>query len=519
MHLFIHNTVSIISIIALCGMALFLFLNGKGKVLNIAIGSTVIFVIIFVVSHVVGVNISDPFLSRTVLMFNLSMFLIGTTNIHAVLALIKKDVEYRKFLIFLYVSSFMFIIGFSIFPDLFLHPSMPKMYFPNYYEPGQLNWIRVVFLNLVAVPYMLYKLIEAHDGSKSEYDKNQYRYFAIIIIVAYAIGFMPNFLVYDILIDPIWGMSFAFIFSIPFMYAGLKYELFNIKVIAKQAFYYSLSIGIVGGIIILLNYSNKWISMVFPEYPTWITAIISSVMAVSISIIVWRNLRKGDLLRYEFITTVTHKFRTPLTGIKWATENLSSSNCNNESAEQIEYIRKSTEKLVELTDLLVTSSETESLSHRYNIKKTSIDKITRDVLEIVKHQFKIKKISLTTEISDDLETMCDTAHIKFVIKTIIENAIQYTKDGGSIHVTNVIDRNKIFFSVKDSGIGINPNEIKLIFSKFYRTEEARSMDTEGMGIGLYVAKEIINRHKGKIIAESDGVGKGSTFSFWIPRIK
>jgi hypothetical protein len=212
-------------------MALFLFLNGKGKVLNLAIGSTVIFVIVFVVSHVVGVNVTDPYLSRAVLMFNLSMFLIGTTNIHAVLALIKKDVEYRKFIIFLYISSFIFIIFFSIFPDLFLYPSVPKMYFLNYYEPGPLNWIRVVFLNLVAVPYMLYRLIEAHDSSNSEYDKNQYRYFSIIIIVAYAIGFMPNFLVYNILIDPIWGMSFAFVFSIPFIYAGLKYELFNIKAI------------------------------------------------------------------------------------------------------------------------------------------------------------------------------------------------------------------------------------------------------------------------------------------------
>jgi signal transduction histidine kinase len=113
--------------------------------------------------------------------------------------------------------------------------------------------------------------------------------------------------------------------------------------------------------------------------------------------------------------------------------------------------------------------------------------------------------------------MCDSAHIKFVIKTIIENAIQYTKEGGNINVRNVIDHDKILFSVKDNGIGINPNEIKLIFSKFYRTEEARSMDTEGMGIGLFVAKEIINRHKGKIQAESQGINKGSTFSFWIPK--
>lgn len=517
MYLFIHNIVSIISVIALCGMALFLFLNGKGRTLNTALGSTVLFVIVFVVSHVVGVNIADPELSRNILMLNLSMFLIGSTNIHAVLALIKKDIEYRNFITFVYASSFLFIIGFSVFPDLFLLPSVPKMYFPSYYVPGELNWIRIVFLNLVAVPYMLYKLIDAYEKSKLEYERNQYKYFSIIILVAYTIGFMPNFLVYDILVNPIWGMSFAFIFLIPFIYAGLKYELFNIKVIAKQAFYYSLSIGIVGGIIIILNYSNQWVELVFPNYPTWITALVSAVMAVSISIIVWRNLRKSDVLRYEFITTVTHKFRTPLTGIKWATENLSNSVKDEEAQEQIDYIRKSAEKLVELTDLLATSSETESLSHRYNIKRNSISRITNEAINTIKYQFKVKDIKLTTEIENELYTVCDESHIRFSIKTLIENAIQYSNKGGLIHIILKSQDNKVVFSIKDSGIGIKNNNIKLLFSKFYRTDEARSMDTEGMGIGLFITREIINRHNGKIVAESEGVGKGSTFSFWIPK--
>ncbi len=517
MYLFIHNIVSIISVIALCGMALFLFLNGKGRTLNIALGSTVIFVIVFVVSHVIGVNILDPELSRNVLMLNLSMFLIGCTNIHAVLALIKKDVENRNFIAFIYVSSILFVIGFSVFPDLFLLPSVPKMYFPNYYVPGELNWIRVVFLNLVAVPYMLYKLIDAYEKSKLEYERNQYKYFSIIILVAYTIGFMPNFLVYDILVNPIWGMSFAFIFSIPFIYAGLKYELFNIKVIAKQSFYYSLSIGIVGGIIIILNYSNQWVEMIFPNYPTWITALVSAVMAVSISIIVWRDLRKGDLLRYEFITTVTHKFRTPLTGIKWATENLSNSATDDDAKEQIDYIRKSTEKLVQLTDLLATSSETESLSHRYNTKKNCISRIANEAIESVGYQFKIKKIILTRDIDDEIYTVCDESHIRFAIKTIVENSAQYSSEGSPVHITLKSQGEEILFSVKDSGIGIKKSNIKLLFSKFYRTDEARSMDTEGMGIGLFITREIINRHNGKIIAESEGLGKGSTFSFWIPK--
>ena len=216
MYLIIHNIFSIISIIALCGMALFLFLNGKGQSLNKAIGATVIFVIIFVISHLIGVNISDPHISKIILMFNLSMFFFATANVHAVLIIIKKEIEYKWFILFLYISSSLFTIMFIIFPDLFLLDSIPKMYFPNYYVAGELNWIRIAFLNIICVPYMLYKLSVAYRLSESETEQNQYKYFSIIILVAYTIGFMPNFLVYDVLIDPLWGMSFAFVFSIPF---------------------------------------------------------------------------------------------------------------------------------------------------------------------------------------------------------------------------------------------------------------------------------------------------------------
>ena len=515
-NLVIHNILSIISIIALCGMALFLFLNGKKKTLNRAIGTTVLMALVFVISHVVGVNISDPHLSKIVLFFNLSMFFIASTNVHAVLVLIKKEVEYKWFIIFLYISSTLFVIAFIIFPDLFLLSSTSKLYFPNYYVAGELNWIRVVFLNVIAVPYMLYKLISAYKKSNSEVDKNQYKYFSIIILVAYTIGFMPNFLVYDIMIDPIWGMSFAFIFSIPFIYAGLKYELFNIKVIAKQAFYYALSIGIVGGIIVLLNYSHTWIIELFPHYPTWITAFISAVLVVSISVIAWKNLRKADLLKYEFITTVTHKFRTPLTGIKWATENLTSLARSPEAQEQIAYVKNATEKLVELTDLLVTTSETEALSYKYNFAVNSLTEATERVIFSLSRQIQLKKLHITKSIEPNLKSTFDIIRIKFVIQSLIENAIHYTKESGSIFISTRKNNDSIVFSVHDTGIGMNKEELDLIFAKFYRTTEARAIDTEGMGIGLFIAKEIIARHKGKIWAESEGLNKGSTFSFSLP---
>ncbi len=518
-YLIIHNIISAISIIALCGMAIFLFVSGKNKGFNKVLGATILFVIIFALSHLVGVNIFDPNTSRFVLMFNLSMFFIASTNIHAVLILIKKEVEYKWFIIFLYISSTAFVVLFIIFPDLFLLPSESKMYFPNYYVPGALNWMRVAFMNVVAVPYMLYKLAEAYSQSKSNIDQNHYKYFFIIIVVAYTIGFMTNLLVYNIMVDPIWGMSFAFIFSIPFIYAAIKYELFYVKIIAKNAFIYSLSIGVVGAIIIVLNNYNRWISATFPYYPSWITALMSSILIVSISMVVWVKLKKGSLLKYEFITTVTHKFRTPLTGIKWATDNLSEMITDQKGKEQVDYIKSATEKLVELTDLLVTLPETNESFYSYNLTRNDIVKMTNDIIISLQHQTKVKELTIKTNFEPDLFVYCDKTRVKFVIQTLIENSLQYSKNQSTVSISISSHKNTVNFSVSDNGIGMTRQEISLLFSKFYRTASARTADTEGMGIGLYVSKEIIKRHNGKIWVDSEGPEKGSTFYFTLPMTK
>jgi two-component system phosphate regulon sensor histidine kinase PhoR len=106
--------------------------------------------------------------------------------------------------------------------------------------------------------------------------------------------------------------------------------------------------------------------------------------------------------------------------------------------------------------------------------------------------------------------------MRFVIQTLVENAINYSKDNCSIIVNVEKKDNMIIISVKDSGIGIAKEELPRMFTKFYRGKEARSTDTEGMGIGLYMTHDIVTRHHGKIWVESEGPGKGSTFSISLP---
>src|SRR3989339_1224743 len=300
-HLIIHNLTSIVSSIILLGLALFTFLNGKRKIANISFALLMLSAAVFTISHVIGANLADPNISRAVFMFNLANFFIACFNVHAVISLINKNQE-KKWIIRLFYSATILITAFFlIFPDLLLLPSAPKMYFLNYYEPGILNWMRLAFLYVISIPYMIYLLLAAYKKSNLALEKNQYqyKYFIVTIIIGYLPAFFPNFLVYDIQIDPALGMIFPLLFIFPFMYGAVKYELFNVKIIAKQAFFYSLGIAVVGGIITLLNYSNNLIINTYPDYPPWITAIISSILAVTISVIVWRYLREGDLLKYE----------------------------------------------------------------------------------------------------------------------------------------------------------------------------------------------------------------------------
>lgn len=515
-HLIAHNIISIVSTISLFGMAFFTFLNGRNKVANIAWSLMMLSVAVFTISHVIGVNITDPNLSKIVLMFNLCIFFIGAFNLHSILAFVGLDKEKKWLIVLTYSTATILTIFFILNSDLFLVPSVPKMYFPNYYEPGPLNMLRNIFLYGIIVPFCLYLLSKKRVTLKTELERKRYKYLILIIVIGYALGFIPNLLIYDIPIDPLWGMTFSSVFSILFAYGAIKYGLFDIKVIAKQALLYSTAVIVVGIFIIFFTYSNQWILDTFPQFPIWLSPLISASIIVTLSVLVWKNSRQGDILKYEFITTVTHKFRTPLTHIKWASENLSKVNLSEEDHMQVEYIQNANTKLVELTNLLVNVSEAENKVYDYSMEKADISKLVTYVTDSLSSQFFSKHINITKRIEPNIFTLHDDHRMRFVVQTFVENALNYTPSGGTIDVAVHSDGSVVTCSVTDTGIGIANDELPLLFTKFYRGALARTTDTEGMGIGLFMSKEIIARHHGKIWASSPGVHKGSTFAFSLP---
>lgn len=227
-----------------------------------------------------------------------------------------------------------------------------------------------------------------------------------------------------------------------------------------------------------------------------------------------------DKMKSEYITVMSHKFLTPLNSIKWTVPSLLDSNVNDSDKERfMKNIMESTNKLIELTSLLLRITEMEEGSFGYKLAETDLSGIVNRSVDDRKDDVEKKRISMTFHKEEDSNfVIADKDRIKVVVDNFIDNAIKYTKEGGNIDVRlESLDEN-VRFSVKDSGIGISKRAQTDIFSKFVRDDRAVSMHTEGSGLGLFIAKNIIEEHNGKVgfISSEDG---GSTFFFTLSKSK
>jgi len=477
-------------------------------------------VIIFVSSHTLGVSVTDHELSRRILMFNMVDIFLPIFTAHCVLAFLGKQTELKKSIIFSYVAGIILAVIFIVKQNLFLLPSVPKMYFPNYYVPGHYYWVMLLFFFSLTV-YFFFWMIKIYKISNG-IDKNRIKYFSLALLAGYAIGSIDFLLIYNIQVDPIWGFLFVPMFSIPFTYAALQYDLLSISFVAQKAFVYAIIAGIIGGILSVLNYVNTIIIQSYPNFPNWSSSLILAIFTTLAVLLIWRKVREADLLKYEFINVVTHKFRTPLTSIKWTTENLIEMAPLN-LREDIQHIQNANEKLVNLTNLLVNLSGTDDKSYEYVFAKVDFGKVLNECVVDIQGKVQSKNITLSYIDQPLMYISADEQKIRFIVQTILDNAVNYTPQGGKIivevaKIESQFSKDKLMINISDSGIGIPKNEIRYIFTKFYRATNGRKADTEGMGIGLYLAKRIIERHKGKISVESAGENKGSTFTIVLPLI-
>ncbi len=256
-------------------------------------------------------------------------------------------------------------------------------------------------------------------------------------------------------------------------------------------------------------------------YILGIVVFIVFILAAFVFQMIWRKLRSYENLKYEFVTIIAHKFRTPLTQIKWILESVLAGETDSFKKEGLENIGQSTKTLISLTNTLVELNHSTNKSvTTYNFERLNICDLVSKTADSLKERFHEKNIFFGIECSEpEIFVKADRSRIEFVIQTLIENSINYSPVGMEVKIFVQKVGGKVKVTVVDHGIGIASSDMSRIFTKFFRSKNAQTMDTEGFGVGLYLAKSIVNRHKGKMEAFSEGVNMGSAFSVILKAVK
>lgn len=232
-----------------------------------------------------------------------------------------------------------------------------------------------------------------------------------------------------------------------------------------------------------------------------------------------RKEQELSQLKDKFISVASHQLRTPLSVIRWTVDLLREEKSPTKKTleDPLKDLADNVKKLSIIFGDLLTVSEFGLGYYKAKASQaTDIVSIAVKVIDSYKAEINEKQIQFTFEKPPEaIPVAIDEKSLDQIVKNLVDNAITYTKVKGSVKAKLTRDGNSVTFSVEDSGIGIPPNEVKHIFSEFFRATNSVEQKNVGTGLGLYVTKNLVEANGGKISVKSE-LGKGSTFWFTLP---
>jgi len=223
-----------------------------------------------------------------------------------------------------------------------------------------------------------------------------------------------------------------------------------------------------------------------------------------------------ETIRRDFVSNVSHELRTPLASLKALTETLQEGALEDPPAAR-RFLQRMEDEIDNLTQMvreLLDLSRIESGRVPFDLKPVNPQLVIGNAVERMRLQAERSGLTIQEEVNASLpEVMADAERIEAVLVNLLHNAIKFTPPGGHISVYGRQENDQVVFSVRDTGIGIHPQEQSRIFERFYKADQSRSGG--GTGLGLSIARHTIEAHKGRIWLESIP-GQGSVFSFSLP---
>jgi two-component system phosphate regulon sensor histidine kinase PhoR len=231
------------------------------------------------------------------------------------------------------------------------------------------------------------------------------------------------------------------------------------------------------------------------------------------------DLKIIEKMRKDFVANVSHELRTPLTSIKGYAETLFTESIDDDSKVKsfAQIILKHANRLSALVQDLLSLTRLESQSTPMVKKETDVGRVLDAAILMIKPAAEAKHIDIETELAPEkIIAWADRDQIGQALVNLLDNAIKYTPDKGSINVYVTDADDEVHVTVKDTGIGIPREHLNRIFERFYRVDKNRSREMGGTGLGLSIVKHIIHSHGGRVWVQSE-LEVGSSFSFSLPK--
>lgn len=232
------------------------------------------------------------------------------------------------------------------------------------------------------------------------------------------------------------------------------------------------------------------------------------------------KLLELDELKTEFISIASHQLRTPLSIIKGYVSLMQEGaygKMPKKSEQILQNIDESNERLVKLVDDFLDVSRLEQGRTQYSFAPVDITALVDGIVTELRNKAEKRQMTIDLHMGPKMpkSIIADEERLRHGIFNYIDNAIKYSPDNTVVTVSVTHSDGRITCVVKDQGVGMDEDDIRNLFQKFYRSPKVLR-EFQGTGLGLFVVKEFVEAHGGQVYAKSDGVGKGSEFGLWIP---
>jgi NtrC-family two-component system sensor histidine kinase KinB len=232
------------------------------------------------------------------------------------------------------------------------------------------------------------------------------------------------------------------------------------------------------------------------------------------------NLRRLDEMKSGMLSLVSHELKTPLTSVRMGIHLMLEEQVGPLSNKQTELLlaaRDESDRLQTIIDDLLDMARLEAGGVQLDLQPESVERLISDAVRHVEPAFRDKGVALETDVPpEDLKVLADPARIEYVFANLLNNAMKFTAPGGNVTISAAAEDGFVRFAVEDTGVGIPPEYLSRVFDRFFRVP--RDKQPSGAGLGLAIAREIVNAHGGKIAVESSP-RRGSRFSFTLQRVE